>query len=128
MANHGDYSSESSQGRKHGGYGSYSDCDDLSDDQSKVLNFALGSNKSGISSNRAFAGLLVVAIIFTLLFVLMNLPSFDRVMAQRIPNYNRRLAVKAFVFLFLVVVITLMAHQFWEGNSSSSRRDDCDDY
>ena len=134
MANHSDYNSDG--GYSHGAesygshgsksYKSYSDCDDLSEDHRKVLRFSLGHNKSGSDNSRLFAGILAIAIIFTLFFVLMNLPSFDYVMAQRVPGYSKRLAVKAFLFLFLVVIISLMVHFFYQ-NDSHHYRDDCDD-
>ena len=129
MAYHSD-NSDSSKGYGHGkgyDYGHGSDYDDLSDDQYKVMKFALGNHTSD-DGTRYFIGLVVIAIAITLLFVLMNIPSFDRVMARWVPDYNRRLATKAFVFLFLVIII-LYISSVWthDEQNNGGNDDDCND-
>lgn len=135
MAHHSDYSDDShGYGHGHGyGGGHGSDYDDLSDDQYKVMKFALGNNTSDDAGSQRFVGFVVVGIIITLLFVLMNVPSFDRIMARRIGDYNRRLATKAFVFLFLVIIFLWCVSLFQEdqqnqqSGGNGNGHDDCYD-
>jgi hypothetical protein len=128
---HGSDYSEDGQGYGHGkgyGHGGRSDFEDLSDDQHKVMKFALGNNTSDDDTqSQMFLGLVVVGIIITLLFVLMSLPSFDRVMSKRMSDYNKRLATKAFIFLFLVVIFLWCVSMWAHDNNSNGDYDDYDD-
>lgn len=134
MSGSSDYS-DAGQGYGHGkgyGHGGNSDYDDLSDDQHKVMKFALGNNTSNDDAqSQQFLGFVVVGIIITLLFVLLSLPSFDRIMSQRMGDYNKRLATKAFIFLFLVVIF-LWCVSMWSqdsnGNDGGDDDDDCYDH
>lgn len=128
---HSSDSSEGGHGYGHGnGYehGGHSEYDDLSDDQHKVMKFALGNNTSDDeTSSETFLCIVVIGIIITLLFVLMSLPSFDRVMSKRMSDYNKRLATKAFIFLFLVVIF-LWCVYMWNKDDTNDDSYDSYDY
>ena len=129
MAQHSDYSSdERGYGYGHGyGHDHGDDHDDnLSDDQHKVMQFALGDNTGSDESSQRFLGFVVVAILITLLFVLLNVPSFDRVMAFRIGDYNKRLATKAFIFLFIVIIFLWCVSLFQQDQASQQVQSDND--
>lgn len=121
MSNSSDYSdceSDYDHGHSHGS--------DLTEDQEDVLKFALGKKTCSDDESNRFIWFLLLAIIFTLIFILLCCSPFESMFKSRVGNYNNRLWIKALVFLFIVFVILWIADQWRQDNDKDSckwRRD-----
>ena len=98
---------------------------DLTDDQETIMKFAIGRKTCSDDDSSRFIGFIILTIIITFLFVLLNTSAFDSICSTQMSNYNYRLACKAFIFFFLVLIVIWAASKFQEEQEKNGRKNKC---